>query len=79
MGFFSSIFSKFSNTVQKYTNFKFMNGWSPTFSSFGDDIYKSQVTRAAVDAIARNAAKFNPVQRYRLTSYKELYRKSLTQ
>jgi HK97 family phage portal protein len=65
MGFFSSIFSKFSNTVQKYTNFKFMNGWSPTFSSFGDDIYKSQVTRAAVDAIARNAAKFNPVHIYR--------------
>jgi HK97 family phage portal protein len=38
-----------------------MNAFTATFSSFGDNIYRSQTTRAAIDAIARNAAKFNAI------------------
>jgi len=34
-----------------------LNGYSPIFTPWGDDPYEADVVRAAVDAIARNAAK----------------------
>ena len=37
-----------------------MNGYSPVFSTFGTNAYKSSVTRSAINAIAQNAAKIKP-------------------
>jgi HK97 family phage portal protein len=37
-----------------------LNGYVPVFSQFGNDAYASDVVRATVDAIARNAAKLEP-------------------
>ena len=37
-----------------------MNGYSPVFSTFGSNAYKSSVTRSAINAIAQNAAKIKP-------------------
>ena len=37
-----------------------LNGFAPTFTTFGNEAYDSDVVRAAIDAIARNAAKLKP-------------------
>jgi HK97 family phage portal protein len=37
-----------------------MNGWSPTFSAFGNNAYASDVVRSTIHAIATNAAKLKP-------------------
>lgn len=42
------------------TQLKMLNGYVPIFSQFGNEAYASDVVRAAVDAIARNAAKLQP-------------------
>lgn len=42
------------------TQFKFMNGYVPVFTHFGDDPYSSDVVRSAIHAIASNAAKLKP-------------------
>ena len=45
---------------QQQTLLRMLNGFNPTFSPFSGDSYDSDVVRAAVDAIARNAAKLKP-------------------
>lgn len=37
-----------------------MNSYIPIFSTFGNNAYKSSVTRSAIDAIAQNGAKLKP-------------------
>jgi len=45
---------------KQQTLLRMLNGFNPTFSPFSGDAYDSDVVRAAVDAIARNAAKLKP-------------------
>lgn len=45
---------------QTYTQLQMLNGYSPQFTAFSGDAYESDIVRAAVDAIARNAAKLKP-------------------
>jgi HK97 family phage portal protein len=60
-GLFSMIFGKKSEPIAgQYTQLKMLSGFSPFFSDFGENAYESDVVRAAVDAIARNAAKLKP-------------------
>ena len=54
------IFGKEPKQLTNETQFKFMNGFTPVFSDFGDDPYTSDVVRSAVHAIASNAAKLKP-------------------
>ncbi len=42
------------------TSFKMLNGFIPIFTAFGNNAYASDVVRAAVHAIASNAAKLKP-------------------
>ncbi len=58
--FFEMIFGKRRPTPGEMTRLKLLNGYMPTFVSFGGEAYNSDVVRAAVDAIARNAAKLKP-------------------
>lgn len=54
------IFGKEPKQLTNETQFKFMNGFTPVFSDFGDDPYTSDVVRSAIHAIASNAAKLKP-------------------
>lgn len=54
------VFGGFVNTLRSMTRFQFMSGYSPTFSSFGNNAYASDIVRSAVHAIASNAAKLKP-------------------
>lgn len=56
--FFNKIFGK-PNKLEdnSYTQLMMLNGYTPTFSTFSGNLYDSDVIRACVDAIARNAAK----------------------
>lgn len=56
---FQSIFGRPKNFAGQ-TLFRMLNGYSPTFTNFSGDAYDSDVVRAAVDSIARNAAKLKP-------------------
>ncbi len=60
-----SIFQKiFGGLIQKTTanfqRFRLMNGFTPTFSSFGNNAYASDVVRSTIHAIAVNVAKLKP-------------------
>lgn len=54
------IFGKEPKQLTNETQFKFMNGFTPVFSDFGDDPYTSDIVRSAIHAIASNAAKLKP-------------------
>jgi len=54
------IFGKRREPPQNRTQLKMLNGYAPVFTDFSGDAYDSDVVRAAVDAIARNAAKLRP-------------------
>ena len=54
------IFGKEPKRLTNETQFKFMNGFTPVFSDFGDDPYTSDVVRSAIHAVASNAAKLKP-------------------
>lgn len=41
-------------------NYKLLNDFAPTFTSFDGDMYDSDIVRTCIDAIARNAAKLKP-------------------
>lgn len=43
-----------------YTQLQMLNGYTPIFTPWGNNPYQADVVRAAVDAIARNAAKLVP-------------------
>ena len=51
------IFGKKRLSERQQTLLRMLNGFNPTFKPFNGDAYDSDVVRAAVDAIARNAAK----------------------
>lgn len=53
---FQKIFGRFTAAVSGIRT-RFLNGFTPVFSPFGDNTYNSDVVRSTVDAIARNAAK----------------------
>jgi HK97 family phage portal protein len=58
---FSRIFGKpRSAAVGEYTQLKLLSSYNPIFTNFGSEIYNSDIVRAAIDAIARNAAKLKP-------------------
>lgn len=60
---FSLIFGNKSNktaATSEATSLKLLNSYIPIFSTFGDELYDSDIVRSAVDAIARNAAKLKP-------------------
>jgi HK97 family phage portal protein len=57
---FSKIFGGVTSTIQNFTRFKMMNGYSPVFTPFGDNAYSSDVVRSTVHSIASNAAKLKP-------------------
>lgn len=60
-GIFSKLLSKFTGATDKFfSQFKFMNSFTPIFTSFGSNAYKSSVTRSAINAIAQNGAKLKP-------------------
>ena len=54
------ILGKEPKQLTNETQFKFMNGFIPVFSEFGDDPYTSDTVRSAIHAIASNAAKLKP-------------------
>lgn len=58
--FFKKVFGKQPTKVDtnnSYTQLKMMDGYTPYFTSFSGELYDSDVIRACIDAIARNAAK----------------------
>jgi len=61
------IFGKEPKQLTNETQFKFMNGFTPVFSDFGEDPYTSDVVRSAIHAIASNAAKLKPKHIRRIT------------
>lgn len=65
MGFIQRIFNgKTKVETKNYSNiepYKEMNGSPPMFTPFSGNAYESDIYRASVDAIARNAAKLKPV------------------
>lgn len=56
---FDMIFGTKPKPVATSQSLRMLNGYTPYFSSLGD-MYDSDVVRAAVDAIARNAGKLKP-------------------
>ncbi|MFB9330102.1 phage portal protein [Paenibacillus aurantiacus] len=54
---FQKTFGRFGGAVANSFRTRFLSGYTPVFTPFGDDTYESDVVRATVDAIARNAAK----------------------
>lgn len=55
---FQNIFGGFKNVKQNiFTRLKMLNGYSPTFTPWGNQPYEADIVRSAVDSIARNAAK----------------------
>lgn len=56
----SKIFGSEPKQLKNETQFKFMNGFTPVFSEFGEDPYTSDVVRSAIHVIASNAAKLKP-------------------
>lgn len=58
---FQKMFSKADKTITNgYTQFKLMNGYTPVFTSFGDNAYSSDIVRSTVHSIASSAAKLKP-------------------
>lgn len=59
MSIFKSVLGKFTNS-KIVSNFRFMNGYIPLFSSYGKKTYENLITRAAINAISANGAKLSP-------------------
>lgn len=58
---YEMVFGKKPRTLpHEYTQLKMLNEYTPIFSNFGSEPYDSDIVRAAVDSIARNAAKLKP-------------------
>lgn len=57
---FNMIFGSKPKQYQNATTMRMLNNFAPVFSDFGSNAYDSDIVRAAVDAIARNAAKLKP-------------------
>lgn len=64
MSLIDKIFKKDRKTekvLQGYTVFTELNGYRPVFTSWGGQIYESELVRAAIDARARHISKLEPV------------------
>ena len=59
MGIFN-ILNKVKQKVNKYTYAKMMNGYTPIFNSFGNDIYASDIVQNAIRCIQNDISKLNP-------------------
>ncbi|APH24199.1 phage portal protein [Clostridium botulinum] len=60
-GILSKIFKKNKSPTKEVERAEIMNGSPAIFTPFSGEAYESDIYRAAVDAIARNAAKLKPV------------------
>lgn len=60
MSFIDKILKKVKTKINTQ-RYEVMNGSPPVFTTFNGNAYESDIYRAAVDAIARNAAKLKPV------------------
>lgn len=58
--FFSNLLSKVGNKRKQYAYLKMLNGSLPIFTSFGRDIYASDVVQAAVNRVAVEMSKLQP-------------------
>ena len=64
MGLFDFLFKNKPDPVGDYKGeWKMLNGYEPHFSTFGGNIYESELVRASIDAIARHVSKLS-VQTY---------------
>lgn len=59
-GLFEIIFGPRPKPPATATQLKMLNGYTPVFTSFGQNAYASDVVRAAIHSIASNAAKLKP-------------------
>ncbi len=58
MGLFDKLFGRTPKPKGEYQGrFRLLDGYSPTFTRFGGDIYESELVRAAINAIATNISK----------------------
>ena len=62
MGFFEKIFGSRKETQKEASAgvFRFLRGYTPTFTDFNGSIFESDMIRAALDAHGRHAAKLTP-------------------
>lgn len=56
----SDFFSKWANRRREFKYAKMMNGYTPIFSQFGNDINASDVVQRCIDLIASECAKLQP-------------------
>ena len=58
MGLFDALFKTRPQPVGEYKGeWKMLNGYEPHFTTFGGNIYESELVRASIDAIARHLSK----------------------
>ena len=58
MGLFDALFKKAPKPVGEFKgDWKMLNGYEPHFTTFGGNIYESELVRASIDAIARHLSK----------------------
>lgn len=57
MGLFEKIFTKAEASKNAQTFFQELNGYTPSFYSWGGQLYESELVRGAVDCIARHTSK----------------------
>ncbi|MCM3536587.1 phage portal protein [Priestia endophytica] len=62
------IFGKEPKQLTNETQFKFMNGYIPVFTTLGEDPYDSDIVRSAIHVIASNAAKLKAKHIRRLSN-----------
>ena len=59
-GLFDKIFGRAPKPTGKYEGpWKMLNGYEPHFTTFGGNIYESELVRASIDAIARHISKLS--------------------
>ena len=60
MGLFDFLFKKAPEPVGEYKgDWRLLNGYEPHFTTFGGNIYESELVRASIDAIARHISKLS--------------------
>lgn len=57
MGLFEKVFTKKEATKTAKTFFQELNGYTPTWTTWGGQLYESELVRSAIDAKARHASK----------------------
>ena len=59
MGLFDAIFGKPKVQDNSQNSWELLDGYTPSFSSWGGELYESEIIRAAVHATANHASKLN--------------------